>query len=279
MIRLWRYERRSGFLRREMRMRAVLVLGVVTGLVAASAAAGGGTTHGVRAPRIRGATNSTSSNWSGYAITGATFTDVKGSWVQPAVSCSGAAATTKHAGNSKNRPSKTQQSYAAFWVGLDGDVSNTVEQTGTDSDCNGSTPVYYAWYEFYPAYPVNLPNTVKPGDHMSAEVSVVGGTVTTSIADHSQNWAVSASQKNKNYALSSAEWIAEAPSGPQVLPLANFGTVTFTGASATGNGVAGPISAFTADQIVMATSSGQTKAVPGPLTTAGDSFTVTWNHS
>jgi hypothetical protein len=264
-------------------VRAVLAVGVVVGLVAASAAAGG-SAHGVRAPRIKGATNSTSTNWAGYAVTGATFTDVKGSWVEPSVSCTTASATTKQNGksatNGKNKPSKSQPSYAAFWIGLDGDVSNTVEQTGTDSDCNGSTAVYYAWYEFYPAFPVNLPNPVRPRDAMSADVSVAGGNVNITISDSTQNWTYTTSQKDKNYALSSAEWIAEAPSGPQVLPLADFGAVTFTGASATGNGVTGPINqpGFTVDPITMATSSGQTKAAPSPLVKSGDGFTVTWSH-
>src|SRR5579884_4318905 len=76
-------------------------------------------------------TDSTSTNWSGYAVTGNRFTSVSASWTEPAVTCSGTA-------------------YSSFWVGLDGDTSNTVEQTGTDADCSGSTPQYYAWYEMYP---------------------------------------------------------------------------------------------------------------------------------
>ena len=29
-----------------------------------------------------------------------------------------------------------------FWVGLDGDTTNTVEQTGTEADCSSGTAVY-----------------------------------------------------------------------------------------------------------------------------------------
>jgi hypothetical protein len=46
-----------------------------------------------------------SSNWSGYAVeepSGTKFTEVIGSWVQPAVSC----------------PSRTAQ-YSSFWAGID----------------------------------------------------------------------------------------------------------------------------------------------------------------
>jgi hypothetical protein len=258
-------------------MRAALIVTVLAAAAAASAAAGGSAAHGVRAPRLEGQTNSTATNWAGYAVTGsAPFTDVKGSWTEPSVSCPTAAAT---AGPGNNKPSKSQQSYAAFWVGLDGDLSNTVEQTGTDSDCNGSSPSYYAWYEFYPALPVYLPDPVGPGDKMSGEVSVANGSVTVTISDASARWTFSASQADKKYPLSSAEWIAEAPSSGHVLPLADFGTVTFTGASATGNGVTGPISAFADDPITMVTDSGTTKAAPSGLSGNGTSFSVTWSHS
>jgi hypothetical protein len=237
----------------------------------------------MRAPRLKGGSNSSSTNWSGYAVTGATpFTDVKGSWVEPTVTCTAAAAAPTHGKNSNSGGKGSQQTYSSFWVGLDGDVSNTVEQTGTDSDCNGTTAVYYAWYEFYPAGSVTIPNPVRSGDSMSAEVKVANGTVTTSITDQTRNWTYTAKHSSGGYALSSAEWIAEAPSGPKVLPLADFVTMSFTGASATGNGaVAGPIndSAFTDDQITMVTSSGTAKATPGPLNGAGDGFSVTWNHS
>src|SRR5713226_10107549 len=78
----------------------------------------------------------TSTNWSGYAVTGSkgSVTDAKGSWTVPAIvgSC----------------PSTNQ--YSSFWVGIDGFNSGSVEQTGTDSDCQNGQPVYYAWFEFYP---------------------------------------------------------------------------------------------------------------------------------
>src|SRR5262245_28473695 len=62
--------------------------------------------------------NSTSTNWSGYAATGSAFTTVSATWVQPAGSCTSATR------------------YSSFWVGLDGYASNSVEQTGTDTDCS-----------------------------------------------------------------------------------------------------------------------------------------------
>ena len=258
---------------------------VIAGVVAASAAAGGSASPIRHAPRIKGATNSTSTNWSGYAVTGGTFTDVKGSWTQPAANCSSATASPVHGkgnghGNGNGGGSgKSQSSYSSFWVGLDGYSSSTVEQTGTDADCSGTTPVYYGWYEFYPAFPINFSNPVSPGDTINAEVSVSGGTVTITLQDASQGWTQRATQSSAGYALSSAEWVAEAPSSGQVLPLANFGTVNFSNASATSGSKKGSISAFTYDPMTMVTSSGQTKAAPSGLGSGGSSFSVTWFHS
>ena len=268
-------------------MKRFLVLSVAAGLVAVSAAAGGSASPVNHAPRIKGATNSTSTNWSGYAVTAPTpFTDVKGSWTQPAANCSSTASPTvdhgKGNGNGHGNGGgggKSQSSYSSFWVGLDGYSSNTVEQTGTDADCQGSTPVYYGWYEFYPAFPINFSNPISPGDTISAEVSVSGGSVTITLRDTTRGWTQTATQSNSGYALTSAEWIAEAPSSGKVLPLANFGTVNFSGASAIGAGSSGSISHFTYDPITMVDSSGATKATPSGLGGGGSSFSVTWSHS
>jgi len=41
-------------------------------------------------------------------------------------------------------------------------ASDSVEQTGTDSDCDGGSPGYYGWYEMYPADPVSAPGHPQP---------------------------------------------------------------------------------------------------------------------
>jgi Peptidase A4 family len=155
--------------------------------------------------------NATSSNWSGYAVTGAdgSVSDVKGSWIVPASTCS-----------------STNQ-YASFWVGIDGYDSNTVEQIGTDSDCQNGSPVYYAWYEFYPHFSYGVPITVQPGDVISAEVKYSGGKFTVTITDGRTMQSWSTSQKMPNAKRSSAEWIVEAPSSGGILPLADFGIIDF----------------------------------------------------
>jgi hypothetical protein len=233
----------------------VLAFALALGIAVTSAAAGGSATQIVRGTNHR-ITNSTSSNWSGYAVTGSKYTSVSASWTEPSVSCSGTA-------------------YSSFWVGLDGDTSNSVEQTGTDADCSGSTPQYYAWYEMYPKYPVNLKGTVKPGDHLSASVTTDGkGNFVLAITDSTQGWTNTTNAKLRGAALASAEVIAEAPSSRSgVLPLANFGTVNFTSAMA--NGVAmNTLSGL--DPITMASGS-TTKALPGNM--SNGSFSVVWKHS
>ena len=175
-------------------------------------AASSGTTRSAR----DGSTTST--NWSGYVLTGGTgaFSSVSASWTEPAASCG----------------SGTQ--YAAFWVGLDGYNSDSVEQTGTDSDCSGGSPDYYGWYEMYPADPVYFTNPVAPGDRLSASVAVSGTSYTLTLTDSTQGWTQTENESG-SYADSSAEVITEAPSSAQgPLPLADFGTIGYSASAANG---------------------------------------------
>jgi hypothetical protein len=135
---------------------------------------------------------------------------------------------------------------ASFWVGIDGFSSNTVEQTGTSSDCFYGQVSYYAWYEFYPAGSVTIQSlTLNPGDRITAEVKYSSGDFTTTITDlttkqtfTSPATAVPGAEDN------SAEWIAESAFASQgILALTNFISVTFSG-FATVSGISRQISAF-----------------------------------
>ncbi len=228
------------------------------------------------APHLR-AGSSSSLNWAGYAVTGAagSVSDVKGSWIVPAIQ--GACPATNQ--------------YSSFWVGIDGFNSNTVEQTGTDSDCRSGTPTYYAWYEFYP-HPSKLISSiaVSAGDVISAEALYSGGRFTVTLQDLTKGTSFSAFAKVGKAQRSSAEWIAEAPSSSGgILPLADFGTVSF-GVDATGvgstctatvGGIAGAVGAFgsSVQSVTMVTSSNAVKAAPSALSTDGTSFSVTWKSS
>jgi hypothetical protein len=222
------------------------------------------------APRIH-IDQSTSSNWGGYAVqsTSGSVTSVKGSWVVPSVT--GAKRTT---------------AYSSFWVGIDGYISNTVEQIGTDSDIQNGRATYYAWFEFYPnpAYQL-LRFPVRPGDVISASVTYSSGTFTASITDQSTKKTFTTSSTMPSASRSSAEWIAEAPSSNQgILPLANFGTVTFSSCTANvGNGPQsilsfGPLATSTTgtgyDPITIIQPAAT--ATPTALTGTGDYFSVQW---
>src|SRR5881409_2708411 len=149
--------------------RSLLGVCMLAVLIPAGRSSGANLFHG---PRIASGVVrplSTSTNWSGYATfaSGTTFTDVKGTWVQPSATC----------------PSRKAQ-YSSFWLGIDGYNSSSVEQTGTSADCQRkNSPVYYAWYEMYPNPPVNLSMTITPGNTISAEVSASGNSFTLTITN------------------------------------------------------------------------------------------------
>jgi Peptidase A4 family len=223
-----------------------------------------GITHigmpGVRSSGLAGTTVE-STNWSGYALNGGTYTSVTTTWTQPSVNCS-----------------QTPNSYAAFWAGLDGYSSSTVEQDGTLAECvssggrHGSTQTaeYFGWYETYPNPMYQFGGTVKPGDVITSTVTANSSTsFTLVLADATEGWSKTTKQTlRKAAALSSAEVIAEAPSSNSgVLPLADFGTMSFLSSSVTGSSAIG---------IDMITSRGAAEATPGPLGGNGG-FADTWN--
>src|SRR5580704_9531878 len=137
-------------------------------------------TADIRARHVDGSYDST--NWSGYAATGANFTAVTGTWKIPASTCA--------------KGPGSQAEYAAFWIGLDGWTSSSVEQTGTDSDCSNGTPSYYAWYEFYPepSYYAGRLTNLSPGDIMTSSVtySTAKAQFTAVITDVTKNLSYTA---------------------------------------------------------------------------------------
>jgi hypothetical protein len=251
-------------------------LALVAGTVAASApAAAARTPHSVAghvirpgAPMIRPGTNpmvghglprraTPSQNWSGYAANGGTYHSVSANWTEPTGHCTSATR------------------YSAFWVGLDGFNSHSVEQTGTSVDCVGGSPQYYGWYEMYPRNPVNFGNFVSPGDHFFGSVTYNGGSsYTLVLQDITQGWTHTVHSSLSGAANSSAEAIAEAPcctAGGGILPLADFGTANFTNVKANGSAIGG----FSPTEIVMVDGSGRAKDSVSSLT-GGGNFSATW---
>ena len=219
-----------------------------------------------------------SSNWSGYVLLGSSFKWVTGSWIVPAADCTGVL------GNK----------FAAFWVGLDGYTSTTVEQIGILTNCAGKHPYYYAWYEFYPQGSIIVTTVpIQPGDHISASVIYYSYSdkFALTIKDSTTGQYFSTAAAVSGAIRSSAEWIAEAPcctSTGGILPLTDFGTVTFgqdsTGVSNTNYALdtssTGPIGIFPAVNTIEVdktpTASSPQTSTCSTLSTDGTSFTCTW---
>ncbi len=220
----------------------------------------GGARAGSSAPADGAATGTatTSMNWSGYAATGGRFTSVSSAWTQPAVTCA------------------AQTTFSSFWVGLDGDGTQSVEQTGTEADCSGGAAAYSGWFEMFPNAPEFYNNPVRPGDAMSASVTTSGsGSFTLTLTDRTQGWNQVTTQTSATAQLGSAEVIAEAPSAATVEPLSNFGTVSFSDATVDGAPIGGNTSL---SALTMLSAAGATEATPSALT-GGNAFSVSWDSS
>jgi hypothetical protein len=214
---------------------------------------------GVRAAEV------TSTNWSGYAVTGSNgaYKSVSASWTQPTAHCTG---------------SRRSTTYAAFWVGLDGYNSSSVEQTGTLIECVGSTASYFGWYEMYPAGLVTYSKTLRAGDSISASVTFSGTqTYTLVLKDATQGWTETTTKNQSGLDRSSAEVITEAPcctSSGGILPLANFGTVSYTGSADNGSsmGTQSPT------EIIIVDTSGNQEDSTSAISGSG-AFSNTWIRS
>jgi hypothetical protein len=193
---------------------------------------------------IKGQTFYTSTNWSGYAETGGTYSAVSSTWKEPKITCS---SSTKEA-------NKLQ--LAAFWIGIDGFSDSTVEQDGTIEECKGSEYLGAAdWWEFYPYNDVDIQNPVAQGDSITSAVSLDAATgyYTLSVSDKqdpSANFSASEScvvLYGSACSNSSAEWIAEAPccNGSYEYDLAKWSPdIEFTKASVSGSAGTGTISSY-----------------------------------
>ena len=216
-------------------------------LAAVAAAVSGAATGTAAAAPHFGAHSFSGGNWGGYVSFGS-FTTATASWTEPSVSC-----------NSTN-------DLFAPWVGIDGDGSSTVEQTGVATDCSSGSPVYQAWYEMYPAAPVYYNNTVAAGDSITATVTRTGtNTYQLVLKDNTRGWTqtVTKSLSSRHY---SAEAIIESPtdSYPNI-----SGGVKFTGVKFNGTNLAG-----TSPQRLNADDLGSYTWRPSSIASDGTDFTM-----
>ncbi|KAJ8061609.1 hypothetical protein OCU04_009415 [Sclerotinia nivalis] len=214
-----------------------------TALLAGSAVAAPGTamrqaravkraarTHGNPVKYVEGpsseVTNKTdvsySSNWAGAVLVGTGYTSVTGTFTAPSPSTAGS---------------------GSAWVGIDGDTCGTaILQTGIDWTKSGSSITYDAWYEWYPDYAYDFSGiSISAGDSIKVTVTASSKTAGTATINnltkgksvtHTFSGGVDGDLCEYN-----AEWIVEDfEEGSSLVEFANFGTVTFTGASATKSG-------------------------------------------
>jgi len=188
--------------------------------------------------------NLISGNWGGYVAQrhGVRFRYVRATFFVPYVDCTGSAS-----------------SFSGHWVGLDGSGNATVEQDGILAACQGSTPMYSAWYEMFPLPPVYATITVRPGNSIVASAYYDSGTrkFTLSLTDTTNGQHFSHTlgcPAQSQCQRLSAEVISEAPSsGASILPLTNFRAESFS-------------------DVVVTDSAGQRAGLRGP---GWDTFSVT----
>ncbi|KAI3395034.1 hypothetical protein diail_1857 [Diaporthe ilicicola] len=174
----------------------------------------------VSSPNMRNTTYPEySNNWSGSVQIGNGFNKVQGTIVVP-------------------RASGGSDAAASAWVGIDGDTCSTaILQTGVSFYGDGS---YDAWYEWIPDYSYSFSNfDISEGDSIYMEVdasSKTAGVATLENLTTGQKVTHSFSNPPSTLCETNAEWIVEDfESGNSLVPLANFGKVTFTDASASGS--------------------------------------------
>jgi Peptidase A4 family len=187
-------------------------------------------------------------NWGGYASLGH-FTSASAGWTLPSVTCT-----------------STNDLYAA-WVGIDGDGSNTVEQTGVAADCSSGSLQWRPWYEMYPRSPVYFSSPAHTGDSISATVTSLGsGKYRLVISDTTAGWSKTFNQSLRGARNASAEAIVESPTDSYPRFAAqNFTNVTFNGTA---------LASESPDSLT-ADNRGSGSVVPSAIGADGESFHMT----
>jgi Peptidase A4 family len=225
--------------------------------------------HARHARAVRNVTATGSFNWSGYADTATaaqTFTKVSGAWTTPSVTCS------------------AEDQITSDWVGLDGFNSSTVEQLGTISWCFQNKPVYFTWYEMFPAGTVEVGTALKPGDKIAASVTRTGTSYALKLTDSTtagNNISVTKTCALATCKDTSAEWISERPSfSTGIVPQAHYNAFKLTSGAQTSSGKAGTIGSGPGVNAITMIDSTQTYNLNTVTAlTGGNSFSTSWKNS
>jgi hypothetical protein len=207
--------------------------------------------------------------WSGYAVTAsAPYTSASATWQVPSVTYT-------------DGVSAPYGEYSVAWVGIGGYGDSTLIQLGSGQVVSTSNvATYNAWYELYPAGGVSIPQTVKPGDIITASLQCTAAcspsqtqTWQLSMTDQTAGWTWTQNFQYQS-SMASAEWILEAPTGPGgELPLANYGQITFDPVAAND---LNPNLSLANNGVIMQDPSGETSNPSDPVN--GDVFSTCWGY-
>lgn len=184
---------------------------------------------------------SSSSNWTGISTTGIVSDSVRATWVTP--SWSGEAQPGSSVGD---------------WVGLGGSQSKSLIQVGTVTTANAEgAPVTQAFWENLPGQ-ANMGVTIPQGDRVTAQLAPDGTDswlLEVTSANGSKVWlqkVVHLKAAKAKAVQTSADVIAEEITGAHgLIPLAPFGSTTFTGIHLNGQPLGStPVQNLTADVLV-----------------------------
>jgi hypothetical protein len=209
----------------------------------------------------------TSLDWGGYVVASnfnnpqPVFTGVSGSWVVPAIEIS------------------ASDTFSAAWIGIGGDLDETLIQTGTEQDSMDHQATYSAWYELLPFDAVTITTiNVSAGDSMTARIELIDPTLNQWLIrlndlTNGQNFNTTVFYDSSKL---TCEWIVERPTlNNRIGTLANFGSVTFSNMSATEDGTFTTITNLPYARVTMYNRQNNQLAAVSTLSDTS-SFTVTY---
>lgn len=171
-----------------------------------------------------------SSNWAGAVVitSAGAYKSVTGTFIVPTPKePSGGSSSTTYS--------------ASAWVGIDGDTCDSaILQTGVDFNVKGTSVSYDAWYEWYPDYAYDFSGiSFSAGDSVTLTVTATSTKAGTAVIKNNTKGTTVTKSITSSSSLceENFEWIVEDyEEGSSLVPLANFGTVEFTGISPSASG-------------------------------------------
>jgi len=192
---------------------------------------------------------SQSSNWAGAALETTGVTEVTGTFTIPKP-------TVPSGGSTR------EEFCGAAWVGIDGDTCQSgLIQTGVFWCIEDGEFSYEAWYEYIPQASIAYTGiSVTAGNEIKVTVTKTndnsGVTTLENVSTGETASHTFTNQAGGTLCGENAEWIVEDfTSGDSLVPFADFGTVTFTGATAVVGGATVTAAGADADTIILVSSS------------------------